>query len=153
MGQEFQKGSAGQLTLGVSHAIFRHIAARGAVIQRLNWAGKSNGFLTWLEVHAGCQLGAQVVLLTGVSICSLSRQTSKVADFPQSIPRDKMEAENDLTSHAVSHPTTSYWLQVSQEPREIQVWGIRLYFLIGSHYGRASGMEALVQPYLENSLL
>lgn len=52
-----------------------------------------------------------------------------------------------------SHPTTSYWVQVSYRPTDIQGVGIKLYFLMRSHYRRASRMEALVQTSLENTAI
>lgn len=51
------------------------------------------------------------MLLTGVS---------SQAPPGVSVPRDQVEVAFGLTSHAVSHPTTSSWLQVSHRPTEIQ---------------------------------
>lgn len=52
-----------------------------------------------------------MVLLTGVSSQAPPRVT---------VPREQVEAAFGLKSHAVSHPTTSSWLQVSHKPTEIQ---------------------------------
>lgn len=85
-----------------------------------------------------------MVLLTGVS----SQAPHKV-----SVSRDQVEAAFGLTGHAVSHPTTSSWLQVSHRPTEIQGVEYQDPFLDWVTIWKSQVDERFVQLSLENTVL